>query len=166
MRKRWANLLANAADPREQRPVVSSFVSALNDLSSRDARFLDALFANEMELKKTYGTVVYAEQDLWKLYARAGLGSYPDLAELLERENAGFSGEIENDARAIQFMIEILQKHLIIEKQREQIPVNADGVPVRAVVSQKTIVTLVSEDRYKVTEIGRRFLVACGPPVR
>jgi hypothetical protein len=39
----WANLLANAADPREVNRVPPSFTTVLKDLTSWDVKFLDAL---------------------------------------------------------------------------------------------------------------------------
>jgi len=39
----WANLLANAADPRGLNRVLPSFTTILKDLTSWDVKFLDAL---------------------------------------------------------------------------------------------------------------------------
>lgn len=42
----WANLLANAADPRAQGRVLPSFITILKDLTTWDVKFLDALVRN------------------------------------------------------------------------------------------------------------------------
>jgi hypothetical protein len=41
----WANLLANAADPRNQNPVMPSFHAMLKELTSREVLFLEAIYA-------------------------------------------------------------------------------------------------------------------------
>src|SRR5579863_5626056 len=45
----WANLLANATDPRELITVRSMFPAILRDLRHRDVKFLDALYADARE---------------------------------------------------------------------------------------------------------------------
>jgi len=53
----WANLLANAADPRQRHRVEPSFVQILRELSPREVKFLDSLYKQgagvniRMELK-------------------------------------------------------------------------------------------------------------------
>src|SRR5438067_914766 len=39
----WANLLANAADPRAEQPMPPSFPTILRELSARDVKFLNAM---------------------------------------------------------------------------------------------------------------------------
>jgi hypothetical protein len=40
----WANLLANAADPRQANPVAPSFPHLLKELGVREVKFLDELY--------------------------------------------------------------------------------------------------------------------------
>src|SRR5579862_7900121 len=40
IQEKWANLLANAADPRRGKLIVTSFSSILKELTGREARFL------------------------------------------------------------------------------------------------------------------------------
>jgi hypothetical protein len=49
--ERWANLLANAADPRKANPVQPAFISMLKDLSPREAKSLDVLFKTAKGVK-------------------------------------------------------------------------------------------------------------------
>ncbi|HWE48899.1 MAG TPA: Abi-alpha family protein [Bryobacteraceae bacterium] len=44
LRTLWANLLANAADPRNSRQIEAAFVGVFKELSSRDGKFLGRLF--------------------------------------------------------------------------------------------------------------------------
>ena len=45
----WANLLANAADPRQEGKVLPSFPAILKELTSRDVKFLDMLYETTLE---------------------------------------------------------------------------------------------------------------------
>jgi hypothetical protein len=49
LQEKWANLLANAADPRETNPVLPSFSLILKEFTSREARFLDALYKRSLK---------------------------------------------------------------------------------------------------------------------
>jgi|HubBroStandDraft_6_1064221.scaffolds.fasta_scaffold814787_2 hypothetical protein len=69
----WANLLANAADPRKKNPVEPSFAGILRELSSREVIFLDALS------KETNGVwdLTFSEASLIRVSVEAGLAQ-PD----------------------------------------------------------------------------------------
>jgi len=49
MQEIWANLLANATDPRKLNPVTASFPRVLQDLGPREAKLLDGVYLDSVE---------------------------------------------------------------------------------------------------------------------
>jgi hypothetical protein len=64
----WANLLANAADPREKIPVLPAFLPVLRELTPRDAQFLNVWYQDARQNGNSY-----SEDELTKLGAKVGL---------------------------------------------------------------------------------------------
>ncbi|HVW10942.1 MAG TPA: Abi-alpha family protein [Bryobacteraceae bacterium] len=52
LQETWANLMANAADPRRIGPILPSFAVILKELTSVDVKFLDALVRDAEELSR------------------------------------------------------------------------------------------------------------------
>jgi Abortive infection alpha len=82
----WANLLANAADPRSPDRVLPSFITILKDLTSWDVKFLDAL-VRHAERRTTKDKVTKASLEMYRfgpyeLQAAAEKLGYP-IEELL-----------------------------------------------------------------------------------
>jgi hypothetical protein len=166
----WANLLANAADPREERRITSSLINILRDLDRRDAIFLNALYAENR--KRAVGLGVddselkdvapYDHDDLLRIYAIAGLAHYPDLANLLTGDKA-FSKEIIIDERGLAFTLDVLQKHSIVDKELRPLPLQVDEMQVRVPPAQD-VVGIRTVELFYLTELGRCFVAACQRP--
>lgn len=165
LREIWANMLANAADPRNRRPVVvASFVAILKDLEPPDVKFLQTLYMNDEKLAAGgIENAGYTRDNLLRIFAVAGLAAYPDLAALLARPNSAFSEEINADYRDLDFTIEILLKHRILDRESEPVPVNADGVPVNLLQGQ-AIARVITQHLFRLSELGRCFVRACERP--
>jgi hypothetical protein len=160
MQEVWANLLANAADPQQANNVLPSFVETLKDLGPRDAKFLDLLYRDyETAVKNNpddwqhKDAATFTEDELMRVYAEAGLGNYPDLAEVLKRENAAFSVDIRSDRQELALILEVLQKHLILRRE---------VTSFSALPSVRDRIT--ANDTYHFTELGRRFVAGCRAP--
>jgi len=58
----WANMLANAADPRQKNPVGSSFSGILKELTSREVKLLDATYRHLEENIRAPGHILTQQQ--------------------------------------------------------------------------------------------------------
>jgi hypothetical protein len=79
MRTIWARMLANEADPSQDKPVLPSFPAILKDLTHRDVRFLDGLFQSAKQQCngktgwKSVSDVPFSMNTLLDAYFEAGL---------------------------------------------------------------------------------------------
>ncbi len=168
----WANLLANAADPRGQRRISGSFVNMLKDFDRRDAVFLNALYAEDCKRAEGLGVddlelkdvAPYERNDLLRIYAVAGLAQYPDLAELITG-NKALSKDILIDERTLGFTLDILQKHCIIDKELRPLPLHVDEMQVRVPPAQD-VMGIRTAELFYLTQLGRFFVEACQCPLR
>ena len=133
----WANLLANAADPRQRSRVEPSFAAILRLLSAREVQFLDEL------VKQLNGltTIKLSLRDLINTFERAGLTHSPlntgdhhlrDLYDLLRGE----------DRAECMLMMEILELNRILVMESGNI----------------------DNPGYRVTTLGVAFVRACQKP--
>jgi hypothetical protein len=94
LQERWANLLANAADPRKGSPVTPAFIAILKDLSPREVKFLDALFkaAKGVKLQMSLAglQVQYREANLARKPAPQTMAHYSHLPVLDSDDEAEF----------------------------------------------------------------------------
>jgi hypothetical protein len=81
----WANLLANAADPRQTTPVTASFTTILKDFTIREVKFLDALYdvvttqPPPYRDKQRITEMEFEREPLLTVYTQAGLSRRPSL---------------------------------------------------------------------------------------
>jgi hypothetical protein len=91
----WANLLANAADPRQQNHALPAFPNILKELTTREARFLDALLNQASKPPRIPGhevppvTVEFSKQELFNVFTGAGLTIAPENALPLSDRRSG-----------------------------------------------------------------------------
>ena len=107
----WANMLANAADPR-QRELEPLFVGILADFTSREVKFLDVLSQHKMIVRGI------EERELQKVYFGAKLARKP-----APREVAHFPEQTildEEDKTEFSIMIDILTRARVIADTRSQ----------------------------------------------
>ena len=138
----WANLLANAADPRQQNKLEPVFTDILRGLSSRDVRFLDELMTGLGNVE----TLELSEVDLANLYIKAGIARYVDFpniglsTRLLTADNILGSENCSDFYR----MMDIFELYRILLKLPR--------------VRENHI------QEYVFTQLGRDFLRACRKP--
>ncbi len=141
----WANLLANAADPRRLITVEPVFVEMLKGLSWREVRFLDVLTRDANKI----ADLDFSEGGLARVYQHAGLAQHnvpapPQSPHSLKADN------ILGTANGSEFyrMLGILE---------------LKGIFVR---DQKVSISPIQERTpdYTFTQLGRDFVHACQQP--
>jgi len=154
----WANLLANATDPRKQNPVSAAFPGVLQDLGPREAKFLNSVYLNSVERLssnppwKGPGDAVHSTETLRDLYYKAGL-STRRLAFLNVGDGADNPEELQLQQREFRMTIDVLERHNLIQR----------------------IVTMTGHagfdggtnklgEIFRLTAFGSAFIKACRPP--
>jgi hypothetical protein len=158
IQERWANLLANAADPRQFNPVSASFVRVLQDLGHREVKFLDALYADaargrplrEVSLPED---APYSIDALREIYWNIGLSSHRIAfvnVGMMEKHGP----EISHGQREFREMMDVLHRHNVIEKTSALKGHSGfDG-------QSPTLTQL-----FRLTALGSAFVQACQPPM-
>jgi hypothetical protein len=140
LQRKWAVLLANAADPRRQNEVMPSFVSILSQLSPTEALLLERVYLKSID---GLDRVAYR------------LGREPlDL-----RDTALFSGPDPDSLREIEMPY---GSYLALCDNLARL-----GVVEEVFAGPTTSGLSVSNKRYgalNLTELGRRFVAACVTP--
>jgi hypothetical protein len=164
LQARWANLLANAADPRQERPVSPTFSGILKDLNARDAQFLDALY--ERVFQSPLGRpaeVTFSENALQMVYANAGLARRENLGSATAKDWNDYPDEYAADVRDFSFTLEMVLRHRILIETSTPIPVDARVIEERIRVRISPIPINVKVE-YSFTHIGACFVAACQNP--
>lgn len=154
----WANLLANATDPRKQNPVSASFPRVLQELGSREAKFLNAVYMDSIE--KLAGNppwrvpedAAHSMETLRDIYHKAAL-SMRRLAFLNVGDGSDDPRELQRQQGEFRITIDVLERHNLIQK----------------------IVTMTGHagfdggtnklsEIFRLTAFGSAFIKACRPP--
>jgi hypothetical protein len=153
----WANLLINAANPQERNTVIPSFPAILKELTSRDVKFLDALFLQAWKLRGSVGmrdksveNVRFSENELLFVYSSAGMARYPKQGPLTYAEAE--LPDVQQDSRDIALSIDTFERQGIFVKRFE--------VPVRE--GNKNTYKLGTH--YSFSHLGSAFVMACRDP--
>ena len=154
----WANLLANAADPRAVIGVAAAFSGILRELSSRDVKFLDALYthATSEEVTRHYGgemeEAVFETFELLEVYSKAGLSRHPDLAHALIGRMEKLGEDIDAEKRDFDFTLDVLTRQLLLNTW----------------IHQPTVMNDVGKFKhfYAFTIFGICFVRACQAPAK
>ena len=160
----WGNLLANAADPRDLAPVSAVFPAILKELSPREVKFLDALYADIEAKARQKGKIpvgfygVYTESGLREVYSAAGLSQTQDFFRTSDSDSRAA-----DDLRNFSYMMAILKRHNLM----------TDSIWPRTVGSYDAIknpnpkpsdIEIELNIEYSMSEIGLYFVAACNKP--
>jgi Abortive infection alpha len=168
----WANLVANAADPRKPGVVGTSFAVMLKELGIREVRFLDKLYGNSVgilevrhtrSLIRTVQDIRYTWFELLKIYFMAGLTRSSEWEEITARDLSMpyFSKnkqDLDTDMSDFEFTLGILRRQNILQEDpfipAQQLPFLFDRAdfPIMR--------------HYVFSEVGLRLINACRPPTR
>lgn len=161
MQEKFAALLANAADPRDLVAVHPAFPRILSELTPRDAKFLDALYADAAAQSKgppkypPLGGIHYDKNRLFLIYGTAGLSKYR-LGMISHGDLADNGPEIYAEWAAFDVMFENLKRHQLLS-ERVDTKVRDHGPPSPGVQVHATVFYILSE-------FGASFIRACQPP--
>jgi abortive infection alpha-like protein len=173
----WANLLANAADPRQERPVLASFHDVLKNLTSKDAAFLTGVykFAEDAANRSTPGTSLIPEismhgGDLVETYAACGLSRLQKLYPLTQKEMNDGGSDYEADMNEFRFTLSVAIWNGILTEKAVPATINTKVIE-RALTSTTkmgvaTPLRVGVEVSYLFTEFGAAFVRACQPPTK
>lgn len=152
---KWANLLANAADPREATPVSPMFPRILRDLGPREVKFLDKLHALSLtrlggdSIFKRVSQIIYSQGDLQDLFVELGFTSAPNLSSPTYEEQQHADFHRGHDAFFL--MIDVIRRHDVL--YRDVMP---SFPPAPSAMAGQRI--------YHFSELGAAFVKACQPP--
>jgi hypothetical protein len=113
----WANLLANAADPLKENNVYPSFPTILKEMTARDVKFLDGLFATALELGKgargifRIEDVKFHPQMLRAVYLRPGLAKRRSRGDPTARARIA---DMQVDARDMRLSMDTFNRHGVV----------------------------------------------------
>ena len=156
LQSQWANLLANAADPRQLNPVLPSFPAILKELTPREVKFLCALRARG-DGPARWGpdgkagpqdSQIYDRGRLQEIYARAGLARCSRLGRVTHGVHSDQENEdIMLDEREFSIVLDVLKRHGIVEELTY--PASGYGMDTRLL------------HKYALSELGVAFVDAC-----
>jgi hypothetical protein len=158
MQEIWANLLANATDPRKQNPVSPAFPRVLPELGPRDAKFLDALYEDSIVRLpgnppwKGPEDVAHSRETLRDVYWSAGL-STRRLAFLNDGDGRDNPEELERQQGEFRMTMDVLTRNNLIQataslQRRAGFDVPGDQL----------------SQVFQLTAFGCAFVKACRPP--
>lgn len=159
----WANLLANAADPRRQNPVEPSFAGILRELSHREVKFLDALLSQMKGIQE----LSLGEAGLANLYIEAGLARHRTFPALSKSKLNLSAADILGRENFIEFrlILDLLERARILLKESEF--ENIDHRQIRDIVQDIYDVEPLGinvVEYYSLTQLGIAFIRACQKP--
>jgi hypothetical protein len=155
----WANLLANAADPRQINRVSASFPGILKELSGREVKFLDALYENANGRLEgifhfdSIAQIAYDITELMDLYVSCGLAKTDSLHVVAGVDGA--SPEQKKDREEFFLMLDAIRRQDVLRDVTYSDPKGIwsdapENTPLRT--------------QFHVTTLGVAFVNACRPP--
>ena len=152
----WANLLANAADPRQISPVLPLFPSILKELSPREVKFLDALYDDSLSrttrfnVEQTGADAIYGIGDFLNVYERAELSRTGRITQQLPNEPSTTEHRKEMDEFWI--MLDVVRRQNIVRGQLSE--------PHQG--NRRTSRDLI--ENFHLSDLGIAFIKACRRP--
>jgi hypothetical protein len=166
----WANLLANAADPRQINPVLPSFSPILKEFTFRDARFLDALYNQVSSPKgrsvRQFLDGAFTQQDLSSIYVKAGLSRRPRISSLTVDEIKEGGSDLKADQSDFAATIDVLVRNRILRESTTPNPIDVSKIVSDSKWIKKLPRSLdaTATTRYHLTDLGTQFVKACQAP--
>jgi len=169
IQERWANLLANAADPRQGNIISPSFPSILKQLTAREAHFLDSLYQrttvpNDPQRRRPTD-FLFTIADLSSVYTYAGLSRRPRLFSLTVGEIKEGGDDLRADLAEFAATIDILMRNGVLRESTTPEPI--DLSKIAADINQNRMprsLKVPATTQYHLTELGVQFVSACRSP--
>ena len=170
----WANLLANAADPRRATPVLPSFSSILREFTSREARLLDFVYekrSNDPRRRVPINFTIRADfkftrNDLLSAYVEAGLSRRPQLIGLNVAQWKEGGNDLQSDLSEFGATIDVLVRNEILRELVTPNPIDLSEIVDKVNKGQlPRALEATTTTRYEITDLGTRFVKACKAPI-
>jgi hypothetical protein len=164
LQERWANLLANASDPRQINPVRPSFAQILKEFTPLDARFLDELYKRVSSISdRPPFSGVITSRDLVAAYSH---GSPPHLrtTKLTDHDEKG--GNPKTESSELATTIDVLLRHRILGESTSPDPIDVSKIVSDSKWTRgmpRSIEATVTTG-YHITALGIGFVKACQVP--
>jgi Abortive infection alpha len=160
----WANMLANAADPRQLSPVVPSFAIVLKELIARDVKMLDAIYQYTEDDYRGFDPVPseskfprYTSTDMRRFYSELNLSRRPNITSVSQKDWDDNKAEFEADARDLRLTIETLIRNKLIEDS---------SIPTAMAHEYSESISVSNAHYYCRSDFGLAFVRACRAPKR
>jgi hypothetical protein len=166
----WANLLANAADPRADNPVTASFPVILKELTAREVKFLDTLYERTRSQPRAGAPVTEKQltnEELLNVYSEAGLSRQPRLAYLTWGDWDKNGMELQADLDDFALMMDLLKRNRLLDEAVYTEPINVRNIMNSMgpnLSNMPSEVTIETKTTYSFTQLGASFVSACRPP--
>jgi hypothetical protein len=157
LRERWANLLANAADPRQQNQVPPLFPAMLRELGAREVKFLDMLYEHAhgrvkvMGIDQTVADIIFGIGDIQGLYERSRLSRTGNMTRRTVAD--GDDPEHVKEMTEFWIMLDVIRRHDILYGR----PTDPPGINM-----PRSTRDLVKQLHF--SDLGAAFVKACRPP--
>jgi len=172
LKETWANLLANAADPRQRSKVVPSFPAILKELSPPDAKLAQSLYQsrlNATDPSSSRGTEArFSYSQFLGSYSAAGLSRWPRLEIITYGDMDKHGDLIKTDLQAAEAAKDLLIRcgllQNVVSIKPVKIAAKTSQVPggTRTEIPQAINVEHATNLRF--TQLGLDFVRACQPP--
>jgi hypothetical protein len=157
----WANLLANAADPRPSaHKVLPSFPAILKELTSVDVKFLNQFYVRFEELRLPESVpprlaidrLNFTIEELLPVYAASGLARVFWRAPITMEVQKAYEEELADDLNAVSQILAVLMRQGLVDKSVSEAAmyVNGEGEPARK--------------SYRLTALALMLVEACTTP--
>jgi hypothetical protein len=156
----WANLLANAGDPRQSNSVMASFPAMLKELGGQEVKFLDALYENaNAKLQGVWyfdaiAQMPYDMKELMDIYVSCGLTRSESLF-LVTGDADGPSPDQKKDQGEFHLMLDVIRRQDLVRDVTYSDP-NGVWTDTPANTPIRT--------QFHITMLGAAFVKACRPP--
>lgn len=162
----WANLLANASDPRQLSPVEGLYVGILRELNTRDVKILNGLY-NIAKLRaapawavETITGVEFRRNDLLRLFGELGFSHFPNPLHISQGEADKHPDLIEADDRNFGYSMDVLTRNRLIEENFKSKGSETRDFATGVVTGTEFKI----ESVFGLTDLGVGFVEACQPP--
>ena len=165
LQERWANLLANAADPEHRTSVLPSFSPILSELTSPQARLLSVLYQETAARVAKYSSGAFTRDQLLSLYVKAGLSRQPRLSNLTYGEIIRGGDALRIELDECELSLYVFAKTGLVEQVVTSDPIDlspiadalqSDHMPRKLKTKTSTL--------FRLTILGKKFVKACERP--
>jgi hypothetical protein len=169
LRTCWANMLANAVDPRRLKESSPRFSTILKDLTLRDVKFLRALYDHAARVSPTNRIIdaAFGYEQLMSVYGQAGLSRLQPPTEAMASSKSADKNGVSADVRDLYSSVEILLRHVVLHEENEPQPVEIPAFLTNlSPLSGQTqrLLNVILKRQYTFTMTGIAFVQACQPP--